>query len=176
MVVTTLSIECLGYFLIKDNVWIFNIYVPLELIFYFLLFRYLIANEKIKLLLLVFLIVFVAFSAANILFFQGLHTFNNYTLSLGSVVIASCVLAYYKQLLNSSNPEQLIRVPMFWISTGLLLFYTCNFVFMGLFHYILGVSMVLASQLFMIIIILNILMYTLFTIGIISAAKQYKKK
>jgi len=171
---TTLIIECTAYFFVKKNAWMFNIFTVLEFIFYLSVYGYILNSRKQKNWLNTFRILLLLTGIINMSFFQGLFVFNNYTYALGAIFICISVVMFYLQLLNASNPEPLIRVPMFWISTGLLLFYACNFIFMGLLNYIIGISMPLAKQLHTIIYILNIVMYPLFTIGIACSSKQTK--
>lgn len=175
MLVTTLLVETVSYFLIKNNAWIFNIYTSLEFIFYFLLFKHHSANQKFKKVTALFMLIFIIVACANILFFQGFYLFNNYTHSLGAIFVVACAIAYYRQLLGGDKPEPLIRIPMFWISTGLLIFYASDFFFMALFHYIISVSIDLARQLYMITAGLNIVMYSLFIFGIISSVNNRKE-
>lgn len=175
MLFTTLLVESVAVFLIRNNAWLFNIYTCFEFIFYFLLFRFHIENEKFKNTTLYFIAIFLLVALTNILFFQGINLFNNYTHSLGSVLIVTCSVAFYRQSLNSANPQPLLHVPMFWISTGLLMYYTCSFFFYGLFHYIISVDMSVALKLYRIVQVLNIIMYLLFTFGIVSSTMHRKQ-
>jgi hypothetical protein len=170
----TLAIECLGYFLIKKNTWMFNIFTGVEFIFYLSVYRYILTSISQKKVILLFITSFILASLGNMIFFQGLFKFNNYSYSYGSMLVCICAIMYFLQLLHHTNPQPLTRIPMFWISTGLLIFYACNFFYMGLLNYLIGVSMDLARELFMIISLLNIMMYSLFSAGIIcySATRQ----
>jgi len=174
LVLTTI-IECIGYFF-KNNTWMFNIFTEVEFVFYFLLYRYVLKNSKQKKLIFFFLISSLIASVSNMLFFQGLNKFNNYSYSYSCILLCITVILYYQQLLHHDNPQPLIRVSMFWVSTGLLAFYACNFFFMGLLNYILSVSLDLAKQLFMIITALNIIMYSLFTVGIICSTTPQRSR
>ena len=59
----------------------------------------------------------------NMAFIQGLTEFHSYTNALGSILtVFFCCLFFYELLLNPLEGE-LHKVPMFWISTGILFFY-----------------------------------------------------
>ncbi len=172
LVITTI-IEIIGHFT-KNNLWMFNLFGVVEFSFILLIYRSLFISSKLKKVLLSFSILSTLAYLTNWLFFQGLNTFNNYSFAFSCVLVTTTVLLYYHQLLNDNNPEPLVRVPMFWISTGILLFYSCNIFFMGLLNYIMQVSMNLAIQLYTIIHILNIIMYSLYSIGFICSATSRK--
>ncbi|WP_207536377.1 hypothetical protein [Desertivirga arenae] len=173
LLVLTAIVEIVGHFL-KNNLWMFNLFGVIEFSSIFLLYRRLFFSHKIKNLLLLFAGVTALIYLSNWLFFQGLNTFNNYTFAFSCMLVTVTVLLFYHQLLNDNNPEPLLRVPMFWISTGILVFYPCNIFFMGLLNYIMHVSMDLAKQLYTIIHILNIIMYSLYSIGFICSATSRK--
>jgi hypothetical protein len=174
MLLITLSVETFAHFWMRENTWLFNIFIGFEFIFYFWLYSGQIESRLLKKTFLLFIPIFVIVALLNIFFYQGLYKFNTYTHSFGSILISVCAISYYKQLLNNDSPQPLTKVPMFWIGTGLLVFYACNIFFTGLFHYILSVSMSLATQLFTIVQILNIIMYSLFTVGIVCSAMRQK--
>lgn len=174
LLVCTLSVESIGYFLIKNNTWMFNIFTVMEFTFYLAIFRYILVSKAQKRAILIFIVTFIIASLVNLLYYQGLFKFNNYSYSYGCMLVCICVMMYFTQLLHNSKPQPLTKIPMFWISTGLLVYYACNFFYMGLLHYIIGASMDLAKQLFMIISVLNIIMYSLFSIGIICSTTPRK--
>jgi hypothetical protein len=172
--VVTLVVECTGYFLIKPNIWLFNIFTALEFVFYLLLFRQILTSTSKKKAVNLLIASTIIASLGNMIFFQGLFKFNNYSYSYGCMLVCICVMMYFLQLLHHTNPQPLTRIPMFWVSTGLLIYYACNFFYMGLLNYIIGVSMEIAKELFIIISVLNIAMYSLFSVGIICSTTRQK--
>lgn len=175
LILSTFAVECVGYFLIRtNNAWMFNIFTIVEFVFYLSIFRHIIYNKAQKKLLLTLMISYVIASLANILFFQGFFKFNNYSYSYGCMLVCTAVVMYFFQLLHHSNPQPLTQLPMFWIGTGLLLYYACNFFYMGLVNYLISVSLELATELFTLMAVLNIIMYSLFSVGIICSITQRK--
>jgi len=64
-------------------------------------------------------VLFMIFGLFNIFFIQKMY-FNSYTASISNfVTIVYCVVYFYR-LLTDLPEQHLQRVPMFWISTGLL--------------------------------------------------------
>jgi len=170
--VVTLVVECAGYFLIKPNIWLFNIFTALEFVFYLVLFRQILTSTSKKKAVNLLIASTIIASLGNMIFFQGLFKFNNYSYSYGCMLVCICVMMYFLQLLHHTNPQPLTRIPMFWVSTGLLIYYACNFFYMGLLNYIIGVSMEIAKELFIIISVLNIAMYSLFSVGIVCSTTR----
>lgn len=68
---------------------------------------------------LVVVILFMIFWYVNIFFVQKMY-FNSYTASISNFIVIICCVVYFYQLLTELPARHLQRVPMFWISTGLL--------------------------------------------------------
>ena len=74
----------------------------------------------------VLMVLFPLFALINTLFFQNIHIFNSYTLSLQSfIVIALCFLYWW----HHSNDKKLpwSSFPLNWITSGLLLYFSSAF-------------------------------------------------
>jgi len=70
----------------------------------------------------------------NLLFIQGFTQFHSYTVALGNMfMIVLCCLFFYELLLHPLEGE-LRKVPMFWISTGILFFHLGDLSFDLLFN------------------------------------------
>ncbi len=175
LILSTFAVEFIGYFLVRtNNAWMFNIFTVIEFVLYLSIFRHIIHSNSQKKLLLALTISYVVASLANMLFFQGFFKFNNYSYSYGCMLVCAAVVMYFFQLLHYSNPQPLTHLPMFWIGTGLLIYYACNFFYMGLVNYLISVSLELATELFTLIAVLNIIMYSLFSAGIVCSITQRK--
>jgi len=172
--VCTLLVELIAFFVIKRNIWFFNIFLVFEFPFYIWLYRQILTSERQKKIIVYFLTIQFIAALLNLFFFQGLFKFNNYSYALGCILICICSLFYYTNLLQSPQPQALKKLPMFWISTGHLIYYSCNFFLTGLLNYIMSINLDLAKQLFAITMGLNIIMYTLFSVGIVCSTSRQK--
>lgn len=127
------GIELYGRYLRKElhesNAWLYNISVPVEFLFYGFLF-YLHYTKKLVLQIVgAFLILFSIFAISNILFIQGYEKFNTNILKIGSfsMILLSCL--YFTELLSRDVQSNLFAEPMFWLTTGVFLFNTGEFLY-----------------------------------------------
>lgn len=68
---------------------------------------------------LVLAVLFLVFWFANILFIQKTY-FNSYSASILNFIIMACSVLYFYRLMMDLPKRYLRQIPMFWISTGLL--------------------------------------------------------
>lgn len=130
--------EIVGYITVsvmrvKNNVPIVHLYTLLEFnviaLFYLVYFRGFYGRLLVPGMMLIFTVLVVL----NSVFLQPLFSYNTYARSLeGVLVIALSLLGYYK-LLAELPTKRLDQSPIFWINTGLLLYFAGN-----LFFFILG--------------------------------------
>ncbi|OYW19960.1 MAG: hypothetical protein B7Z54_02450, partial [Sphingobacteriales bacterium 12-47-4] len=107
------------------------------------------------------------FATLNIEFFQGEDTFHTISFSVGCLLIAFFSILYFLDLLRLPQSEDLITNPFFWILSGLLFFYICGFPLYGLVNLWANIAPILIKNLDRFINILNIFLYSLFTISFI---------
>jgi hypothetical protein len=118
----------------QKNGWLFNISTTLEYIFYAHIFSLTLRDPAFKTMARRFMAIYPMIVLLNLLFVQGFTEFHSYTVVLGSLfMIILCCLFFYELLLNPLEGE-LHKVPMFWISTGLLFFHLGDLSFDLLFN------------------------------------------
>lgn len=159
----------------KSNLWIYNLYIIPEYLFYLVFFCQVIDNKRIKKILLPFGLIYLLFGLINIGFIQGLLKLNTYTIILGGLIAVVLSSAYFVQELNRKNPEMVHKHPLFWISAGVLVFHSVslpNFIFM---NYLSRTNLPLAIALFNILLVLNILMYSFYLIAFLCHKPIPKK-
>ena len=111
----------------QPNAWLYNISVPIEFLFYGFIFYLHYNRYSFIQLAKFFLILFAVFALCNILFIQGFQSFNTNILKVGSfsMIILACL--YFTELLSRNERVNLLREPMFWLTTGVFLFNTGEF-------------------------------------------------
>jgi hypothetical protein len=118
----------------QKNGWLFNITTTLEYIFYAHIFSLTLRDPAFKTMARRFMAIYPMVVLLNLLFVQGFTEFHSYTVVLGSLfMIILCCLFFYELLLNPLEGE-LRKVPMFWISTGILFFHLGDLSFDLLFN------------------------------------------
>jgi hypothetical protein len=110
---------------------------------------------------------FSIFCVANVIWLQLLQTPNSNAFMLEAVLLVGWSVYYLYLLLQQDELPSLWVIPEFWISTGLLFFYGGAFFLMGLLNYLMTTNVALASRLYIINHLLNIILYGLYSVGIL---------
>ena len=163
----TLVAESFGAYLRyinKKNLYIYNFFTVLEFCFYMVLISLIISNPKAKMIIRICGLLYAIISIANILFFQGIKTFHTITYCLGCLIIVGVCFYYFLELFRTPKSVKLSKDPAFWICSGLLFFYCCGFPLYASINFWRR-SEFMATAFGNIFTILNIFLYSLFTIA-----------
>jgi len=155
-----------SHYMKKSNHFIENIYLLVAFSFYFLLFYKSAEINKFKQLVVVFFSVYILFALADMIFINGLFYFNTYSSGLGSILIILSSLLYFMRLFTSEKVMNYFRIPMFWIATGLLFFFTGSLVQNSLIRYFIANHIDPNGSLYYFIMVtLNIFLHSAFIIS-----------
>lgn len=166
-----------SYYLKKSNHFIINIFSLVSFGFYFLFFYKTFVTKNAKKILCIISLPYIVFSFCDVVFIEGFYYFNIYSFCVGSILIVLCCLLYFKQLFAANELINYFRLPMFWISTGLLFFYTGNLVQVSLMNYIIQNQLDPEGRIYQIIMItLNLILYGTFTTGFLCNRPWKKEK
>lgn len=146
------------------NTLLYNLFTTFEIVFYIWMFKCIITYKKFKRILSILIFVYPALSVANSFFIQR-GGFHSVTAGLGSLVIVICAIFYFYELFNSEKSVNLIRQPEFWISSGLLFFYSCSFPLFSLINNFYSPSNKIIHAIISLLSIVNILLYSSFIIA-----------
>lgn len=175
--ITTLTVEIIGARLSdrqQPNVWLYNFFTVFEFCFYLLLVSFIIGNHKMKLVLRYTLLLYAMAASGNIIFIQRIGAFHTVTYSIGCLLIVAACVYYFFELFKIPQAIKLKNTPAFWICSGLLFFYCCGFPLYGLTNFLSSISALVIKNFYAIIIILNIFLYSLFTIAFLCRLKTRK--
>jgi hypothetical protein len=128
------------YSIRHSNNWIFNLFNPLEFAFYVCLFYSLYKNKEDKRKVARLYLGLLILTVLNILFLQGIRYFDSYSFMLGSLLILYCVYLFFKQLMQHVDDQNILKNRFFWVSVGLLFFYTGEFFLQAFFEYFLRIN------------------------------------
>ncbi len=151
----------------KNNIPIYNYFSTYEIAFYLFILAKSQSNNRVKKIIYALIPIFLAFAIINIEFIQGRDIFHTISFSVGSLLIVSFCILYFLDLLRLPKSEPLLTNPFFWICSGLLFFYICGFPLYGLVNLWANIAPILIKNLDTVSIILNIFLYSLFTIAFI---------
>lgn len=120
-----------------ENLWVLHIYLALELPFILLAFTSIPQMRKWRSLAIFFSALFTIFSLVNSMYIQPIDTFNSNGKIVESLIVSSiCILALIS--ISSGNLNTAItKLPMFWISSGILIYYSSSIFIFGLSNDIL---------------------------------------
>jgi len=125
------------------NLWMFNFFTCLEFLFYSYLYSRLLEHRKWVKVIRYSMIVFPALFLVNIFFIEGFNRFHTITYRIGSVMVVFWCYLYFRQLMRSPGYTSIFRNPIFWVSTGLLFFYTGFFFYMSAAYILLYTKLII---------------------------------
>jgi hypothetical protein len=171
-------VEITGWLFMKhiNATLLFNIFTTFELVFYLFIIRFSIYNAKVKKIILWLLAGYPLLVLIDILFILQPKTFHSITYSLGCLLVVAACIYYFFEIFQSTNSVNLLKEPAFWICSGLLFFYCCTFPLIGLWNQLGGLPDIILRNLNAILQVLNILLYSLFSIAFLCRLKLRKSQ
>lgn len=167
-----LFLECYGLYLSSHKIrnhWLYNIYIFIEFNFLNYIYFHAITTTRSRNIIKLFSLIYPLLFIINIAFIQGMHIFNTYSYVAGGVGVIVWTCMYFTELLSKPKYSSIIEQPLFWISTGLLFFYLGNIPFYGMINYLLKNYLGIVKNYFIIVLILNILKYSLYAVGFLCS-------
>jgi hypothetical protein len=161
----------------RSNHFIFNIVLVIDCLFWVFVFSKSYKTAVLKKIAFIISSLFFAFAFYNISFGEGFFVYNSMTDNFGSILFIMFTFIYLGELFINKSKVNYFRIPMFWISTGLLFFNIGGMIYFSLFDYITLHQLDSDGKIYnMIMVTLNILMYGLFTIGFLGNRYLWKKE
>ncbi|GAB2777526.1 hypothetical protein GCM10027275_20790 [Rhabdobacter roseus] len=159
----------------RNNLLLFQIYAPLEYIFMGAYFYHTLRKERLRKAVLVSVVGYVLFCIVNIGVLLSLRPNNSYSFMLLAILLAFWAASYfYESYQNETLYGEIWRDPHIWICTGVLFYYAGTFFLMALIQQLAQSNLELASRLYVINHILNIVLYSMFTVGFICKVRAKK--
>ncbi len=173
----TVIVEAYGTYLAstgKSNLWLYNFFTVVEFCFYLWIISLIITNSRVKKIIRIGLVIYAIASTINIIFIQQMRAFHTGSYAIGCLLVVAICVYYFYELFKLPKSIKLKNNPAFWICSGLLFFYCCGFPLYGMSNFLSGISKLIIRNFFSIIIILNIFLYSLFTIAFLCRLKTRK--
>ena len=155
----------------KYNLWIVNLLYTIFFPVIFYIYLKEIKNNKYRLWIKIFLIGYLIISVMNWYILQNFLTeWSELPFIIGSFSTMVTIIFYFIELLKSDKVAIFHRTLLFWISVGLLLFHAGSIPFTIKIN---GYALIPGThQLFLIMYVLAIIMYSTFTFGFIWSKKE----
>jgi hypothetical protein len=165
---------------IHNNI-VLNIWGPVEFSFYFFLIGQVIVSRKVKKHILYTTTAFVIFAFINLFFFQHNDLFNPINFTIGTVTTVILCIYYFFELFQKTESQSLIRLPSFWVVSGILFNVVLIFPIMALISFMDQISkanqktsMIIFNHIVAIFNIISILTYVLYSIGFLCRIRTRK--
>jgi len=158
-----LSNYLLAYFGLRSNVPVYNFVMLIEFLVYGIFFLMIVKRKSVRKIIVIYLILYTLFWFVSVFFVFGLWHWNSYAIIAGGLSTICMAAFYYYQLFTAEQLQRLDKSPEFWISTGLIIFYACNMPYFGMLNVLTKNFPTLAEKQLILLQVLNILEYSLFT-------------
>jgi len=162
------------YYDYKNTSWLYNIYIMIQISFFPLLYFFCSKEKRKKLIFKFVLFLFLIFHFINILFYQGLYNFNYISYLFGSVLVIFSSFLFFLELIDEGREVILVKLPLFWITSAAILFFTGTFFYFLFFYFLINKADINGNLFRKILTILNIFYYSFLIIGMICRGRVKK--
>jgi len=169
--------EAYGYYISvvlgEYNLWLFNIYILLEISLLTLAYTVLSKNKITNIFAAISLVMLVAFWVYSI-YNYGINTLANIFYISGCILL---VVLYFHLLfaLVIFNSHKILKNPLFWICSSVLIYFGCFIPYKGIENRMISNDIDLAKRLFDINLGLNIIRYSLVAVAFHLYGTQAKR-
>ncbi len=107
------------------------VFVYLESLMFLYFFKNIFNEKKTSKWLSIGATVFILWGTSNSILFQPLNTFQNNSFLVGSLLVIGCCFYFFYGIIKKDwySDQNLFALPVFWIVTIVMFFYTCSFLF-----------------------------------------------
>jgi hypothetical protein len=155
---------------IHYNLWLGQIYFPLEFLLLALLYSKELAGGFKKWIFGV-IIAFMVYSILNPILIQKFTQYSQVR-SFSCIFLVVFAILYYYRVMTEAKITKLIHEPMIWVNTAVLIYFSGLLFYNILFNLILEYSIEFAKEAVFFSNILNYIFYFLIAIGFWKAGKQ----
>lgn len=172
----TLSNEFVAGYLWEQELsttFLYNIYnIVNSSCYLFILFSF-IEDRRVRKIAAYVLVANFVFSLLNLFFFQGLtERFNTITFALSSLLVIILCVYYFLELFRLRRYVNLVREPSFWITVALIFYFPCSFPLIATSNMMLELPQIIMNNLSALLQLMNILLYSLFTIAFLCKIRE----
>ncbi len=154
----------------------YSIFTGVEFAFYSIMFLKLAESRTNRKLILILQACFFVFFLYNLFFIQGIGKYNHYSTVLSSSILVFLSLLHYAGVIKSDSVTY-SRWSIFFIVSGIFIFYAGTFRIYLSFNYLVTNMPKEIVWLYKLIVSnLNVILYTLFSIGFVLDAVKSQRK
>ncbi|OEK00276.1 hypothetical protein BFP97_01550 [Roseivirga sp. 4D4] len=123
-----------------NNLWVYHLFVPCTFLVVLRIYKRVFEEVITRRVFNAISIGFLLFAVLNSLFIQPLDVFNSNTITVSSVLYILLSITYFHQLLRGTALLALERTPMFWLNTGVLIYYSGTLLLYVMVNYVAGLG------------------------------------
>lgn len=160
----------------RSNHLVYHSFIPIQSVFYGLIFSYLLTGKKMKLPFYIGVFYAIVSIGTSWLSIDSKISFPSLNISfLSAIMVAGSLLLYY-QLIQKPSETSLFKQSDFWFATGNLIFFAGSFLIFGLYDWILGQEgQHIPPWVGQVIFTLNYLLYGSYLVSIYLDARKASK-
>ena len=164
------SIQIGGYFYSaifkKSNHFIFNCLTFIEYEFYIFIFSKALTKKVLKTIAIAINLLFIIAFVYIIFYRSHFFVYNTLVNNIGEFLTLCCCFLYLSELLMIEELASYFVIPMFWITTGIMISIVGDFLYLCFFNYIMENNLDPEGRVYGIIMTsLSVIEYGFFTIG-----------
>ena len=156
------------------NIWIYNFFVIINFDYYLYILRSFIHSSRVKRIIVYAIWSYPVLALIDIFFIQ-VNEFHSFTFALGCLLIVSACIYYYLELFREPKSIDLLHEQAFWITAGLLFFYSCTFAYFSLINSLFKAHKIFRALNSVLMVVL-FLFYLLFSIAFLCRLKIRKPR
>jgi hypothetical protein len=99
---------------------------------------------------------YLVFCTVNLFVIQGFDAFNNISYNLGMMAVVISIFVYFRKILVRLTYFKLASIPLFWLSVGIIMFYSSAFPVLTFTNFLIRLEMNLASAMYDLVQIGNV--------------------
>ena len=164
----SITIEFIASWIIKNghsSILLYNFLSTFECCFYLWILSSIVRSKMLKKIIFKIIILYPVMVLADIYFIQQKGNFHSISYAFGCLLIIFFSIAYFYELFAKPQATRLSNEPAFWICSGLLFFYSVSFPLFVSANLIKSFPHILSNNMQIILIILNVFLYSLFSIA-----------
>ena len=162
-----------GYVLeTEENYIVLNIYTIISIPFLLFWYRALQKNKILKATTLFFIIIFLIFIIYNILYLEFKSEYLSILFLFGAIFLVISICFYFIEQLFSDTVFKVKHNMVFWISLGQIIFYLGMIPMISLNKYIMPFLKIDPVIYFVILLVLNIILYTSYILAFLWNEKK----
>jgi hypothetical protein len=146
---------------------LYNVVMLIEFWGYAFFYMHMLRNKIIRKVIKLYLIIFPLIWILVVCLLSGFNTWNSNISVVGSIAMIIFSACMYYQLFTTNPLVKLTGSFEFWVATGLILFFACNFTYLGMLNFLNGLYRSLAHQLLTILQVSNSVFYCIISYAFI---------